>query len=72
MVHLTQLPPEILHSILSHVEPEDTAYLRQTCHYLLTFIDGNRTLFRELYFRKMVSLTCTRRERVATNIVSPG
>jgi hypothetical protein len=59
MVHLTQLPPEILHNILSHVEPEDTAYVRQTCRYLLTFIDGNRALFRELYYRKMVSLPCT-------------
>ncbi len=55
MVHLTQLPPEILHNILSHVEPEDTAYVRQTCRHLLTFVDGNRALFRELYYRKLVS-----------------
>ncbi|KAB5572510.1 hypothetical protein GE09DRAFT_1099789 [Coniochaeta sp. 2T2.1] len=53
MVHLTQLPPEILHNILSHVEPEDTGYIRQTCRYLLTFIDGNRALFRELYYRTL-------------------
>lgn len=53
MVHLTQLPPEILHNILSHVEPEDTVYVRQACRHLLTFIDGNRALFRELYYRKL-------------------
>ena len=56
MVHLTQLPPEILHNILSHVDPEDTGFIRQTCRYLLTFIDGNRALFRELYYRTLVSL----------------
>ena len=59
MVQLTQLPPEILHNILSHVEPEDTPYVRQTCRYLLNFIDGNRALFRELYYRKLVRLPGT-------------
>lgn len=54
MVHITQLPPEILHNILSHVEPEDLGYVRRACRHLHTFVDGNRALFRDVYYRKLV------------------
>ncbi|KAK4244563.1 hypothetical protein C7999DRAFT_35078 [Corynascus novoguineensis] len=47
--HLTHLPPEILHSILGHVEAEDLAQLQQTCRLFNNFIKGNNPLWRVIY-----------------------
>ncbi|KAK4038244.1 hypothetical protein C8A01DRAFT_37829 [Parachaetomium inaequale] len=48
---LTHLPPEILHSILSHVDPEDLGWLPLTCRALNNFIKGNNPLCRAIYLR---------------------
>ncbi|KAL2156987.1 hypothetical protein VTH06DRAFT_8830 [Thermothelomyces fergusii] len=48
-VHLTHLPPEILHSILSHVDPEDLARLLLTCRRFHNLIEGNNLLWRTIY-----------------------
>ncbi|AEO55468.1 hypothetical protein MYCTH_2299331 [Thermothelomyces thermophilus ATCC 42464] len=47
--HLTHLPPEILHSILSHVDPEDLSRLPLTCRLFNNFIKGNNLLWRAIY-----------------------
>lgn len=51
---LTHLPPEILHSILSYVEPEDLAWLPLTCRLFNNFIKGNNPLCRAIYLRILV------------------
>ena len=51
---LTHLPPEILHSILSHVDPEDLGWLPLTCRALNNFIEGNNPLCRAIYLRILV------------------
>jgi len=53
-VHITHLPPEILHSILSHVDPEDLAWLPLTCRLFNNFIKGNNPLYRAIYARILV------------------
>ncbi|EAQ88248.1 hypothetical protein CHGG_04867 [Chaetomium globosum CBS 148.51] len=48
---LTNLPPEILHNILSYVEPEDLTWLPLTCRVFNNFIKGNNPLCRAIYLR---------------------
>lgn len=54
--HLTHLPPDILHSILGHVEAEDLAQLQQTCRLFNNFIKGNNPLWRVIYTNFLVRL----------------
>ncbi|KAK3944895.1 hypothetical protein QBC46DRAFT_350253 [Diplogelasinospora grovesii] len=49
MVTLTHLPPEIVHNILSYVDPEDLASLCLTCRYFSNYVPGNRALWRDIY-----------------------
>ncbi|KAL8826177.1 MAG: hypothetical protein Q9170_007501 [Blastenia crenularia] len=46
--NLLQLPHEILHCILAHVNPQDLAALR-CCHELSDFIGNDDLLFKEIY-----------------------
>jgi len=55
MVHLTQLPVEILHNILGFVEPADLGNLPRTCRHLYGFVTGNAALCRDIYYRMLVS-----------------
>ncbi|KAK3292249.1 uncharacterized protein B0H64DRAFT_346948 [Chaetomium fimeti] len=48
---LVHLPSEILHNILSYVDPEDLAWLPLTCRSLNNFIKGNNPLCRAIYLR---------------------
>jgi hypothetical protein len=52
---LTHLPVEILHNILSYVEPEDLARIPLTCRALNNFVKGNNALCRAIYLRIMVT-----------------
>lgn len=54
MALLMQLPPEILHNILGHVEAEDIGSVRRVCRYLFAFVEGNKPLFRDIYCRILV------------------
>jgi hypothetical protein len=53
---LTQLPPEILHNILSLVELDDLTAIQLTCRFLNNFIQGNNALCRAIYLRLFVCL----------------
>ncbi|KAH6856798.1 hypothetical protein B0I37DRAFT_403282 [Chaetomium sp. MPI-CAGE-AT-0009] len=48
---LAHLPPEILHNILTYVDPEDLAWLPLTCRLFNNFIKGNNPLCRAIYLR---------------------
>ncbi|KAK3900135.1 hypothetical protein C8A05DRAFT_17516 [Staphylotrichum tortipilum] len=48
---LTRLPPELLHSIFSHLDPEDLARLPLTCRHMNSFVKGNNPLCRAIYLR---------------------
>ncbi|KAK0718149.1 hypothetical protein B0T26DRAFT_777698 [Lasiosphaeria miniovina] len=48
-VLLIQLPPEIVHNILSFVDPDTLPVLQKTCRYFYTFVKGNSALCREIY-----------------------
>ncbi|KAL1861671.1 hypothetical protein VTK73DRAFT_6979 [Phialemonium thermophilum] len=50
MVLLTQLPPEILHNVLSYVLPEDLPQLCRVCRFLHSYISGNAVLCRDIYY----------------------
>ena len=50
---LLQLPHEVLHCILIHVNPEDLAALR-CCRGLSDFIGNDRLLFKEIFERHFV------------------
>jgi hypothetical protein len=51
---LTHLPPELLHSILCDVDPEDLARISLTCRSLNNFVKGNNALCRVIYLRILV------------------
>ncbi|KAK0643642.1 hypothetical protein B0T16DRAFT_186983 [Cercophora newfieldiana] len=53
MVHITQLPAEILHNILGFVDPSDLGTLPRTCRYLYGFVTGNSALCRDIYYRTL-------------------
>jgi hypothetical protein len=54
MATLLALPPEVLHNIISAVDPRDLAALRRCCRALHTFISGNKQLFKEMYLQRLV------------------
>jgi hypothetical protein len=54
MATLTHLPPELLHNIFSHVDPEDLARIPLACQALNNFIKGNNALCRAIYLRLFV------------------
>lgn len=60
MAVLTHLPPEILHNILSYVEPEDLARIPLTCRVFNNFIKENNALCRAIYLRNWVCSLHTR------------
>lgn len=69
MVSLINLPPEIVHNILSFVDPEDLGTIPQTCHALYDFTKGNRALCRDIYHRTLVrTLKSTGLQHVITAI----
>lgn len=49
MVSFTQLPPEIVHAILSHASPDDLVSLRRVNHWFQDFVWNNAALCRSLY-----------------------
>jgi len=49
---LTQLPPETIHNILRHVDPDDLPNVAQTCRALYNFVVDNNPLCREIYLRE--------------------
>lgn len=51
--NLLQLPHEVLHCILAHVNPQDLAALR-CCHGLRNFVESDILLFKEIYRRHFV------------------
>ncbi|KAK4103793.1 hypothetical protein N658DRAFT_467377 [Parathielavia hyrcaniae] len=51
MAGLTNLPPELLHTILSYVDIEDLARISVTCRCLSNFVKGNNALCRAVYLR---------------------
>jgi hypothetical protein len=55
-MHLTQLPAETIHNILSLVEPEDLSPIAQTCRFLNDFVKGNNALCRDIYLRILVRI----------------
>jgi hypothetical protein len=55
MLHLTTLPPEILHNIFQWLGLQDLGHLPRTCWQLHGFIDSNKALFREVYLLNLVS-----------------
>ena len=54
MGHLTGLPPEILHSIFSLLEPADLGVLPCICKVVRDHVDGNWKLFKDVYLNKFV------------------
>lgn len=52
MACLLELSHELLHCILTEIEPADVASLSRTCHTLRSYIHGNRLLHKELYIRR--------------------
>ena len=55
--YLTQLPSEILHNILTYVEPRDLSVLPRACQYLNVFVKDNSALHREIYYKILVMKT---------------
>lgn len=51
---LTDLPSEILHGILSHVEPWDLYAIHRVCRYLNGYLKANKALCRDIYYRTLV------------------
>lgn len=51
--NLLQLPHEVLHTILVHVNPQDLAALR-CCRGLQDFIECDSLLFKEIYLKHFV------------------
>lgn len=51
---LTQLPPEILHNVLSWVEPQDLLTIPRACRFLYQYIKGNMALARDVYLNFLV------------------
>ncbi|KAJ9149030.1 F-box domain-containing protein [Pleurostoma richardsiae] len=53
MVLLTQLPPEILHHVLSYVAPEDLARLAYVCRDIYYFVTANSALHQAIYLNSL-------------------
>lgn len=56
MLTLIQLPPELVSTILSFVDPEDLPRVNLTCKYLYHTVRDNAALFRDVYLNNLVSL----------------
>ena len=54
MTLLTDLPAEIVHSILSFLDPHDLFVVPQTCRFLYTCVKDNIAVHREIYYRNLV------------------
>jgi len=54
MLHLTTLPPEILHNIFQWLGLQDLGHLPRTCRQLHGFVGNNKALFREVYLLNLV------------------
>jgi hypothetical protein len=70
MIHITQLPAEILHHIFRWLEPTDLATLPRTCHFINEYVKGNQRLCHDIYLNVLVcsrSLPCARLRVVACN-----
>ncbi|GAB1318758.1 hypothetical protein MFIFM68171_08968 [Madurella fahalii] len=48
---LTQLPPEIIHSILSYVELDDLTTIPLICRFFNGYVKDNSALYRAIYLR---------------------
>ncbi|KAK3353512.1 hypothetical protein B0T25DRAFT_456234 [Lasiosphaeria hispida] len=53
MAFLIQLPPEIIHNILTFVDPEDLAVLPKICRFLYSYVTGNAALCRDIYYQTL-------------------
>ncbi|KAF9881950.1 F-box domain-containing protein [Colletotrichum karsti] len=53
MLHLNLLPAEILHHILSGVEPRDLGRLPRTCRFLHDYVKGNQKLCKDVYLTNL-------------------
>ncbi|RYO77957.1 hypothetical protein DL764_010161 [Monosporascus ibericus] len=51
MILLTELPPEILHNVLVHVDPPDLAWMPRICRTFYHAVSQNAPLFKEVYLR---------------------
>ncbi|KAF6821524.1 hypothetical protein CSOJ01_00027 [Colletotrichum sojae] len=51
MVHLNLLPAEILHHILSGLDPRDLGRVPRTCRFLYGYVKGNQNLCKDVYMR---------------------
>lgn len=49
MTLLTELPPEIIQSVLAHVEPQDLARVPLACRVLRYAVQDNAPLFKAVY-----------------------
>jgi len=56
MSYLLNMPDEVLHHILTEVNPQDLGRLSQSCQRLYTFIGTNQLLFKEIYLKNWVRL----------------
>lgn len=54
MVDLLSLPQEVLHGILTEVNPTDLATVCRCCRSLNSLVRNNRLLHKELYLRSWV------------------
>ena len=54
--NLLELPPEVLHGILSNTNPQDLARLC-CCRTLYDFIKNDQLLYKELYLKNFVKIT---------------
>jgi hypothetical protein len=54
---LSTLPGELLHHVLTFVEPSDLPALCKSGPDLYNFIHGNRVLFQSLYLQRLVCLS---------------
>ncbi|KAI0008577.1 hypothetical protein F4779DRAFT_618455 [Xylariaceae sp. FL0662B] len=50
---LTDLPPEILHHVLGHVDPPDLAWIPRICKSLYYTVTGNTHLFKLVYLNHL-------------------
>jgi hypothetical protein len=56
MPSLLDLCHEVLHDVVSEVQPADLAVLSKSCRALNGYIKGNRLLWRDVFLKHFVSL----------------
>lgn len=57
MTCLLDLPYEVIHGILTHVEPHDLAAVSKTCQDLSTFVTDDELLHKKLYLLNWVNFS---------------